>query len=122
MIRAHLSGKNTANGWSLWGENGVDFKDFDQGTIGNCYLISGMATVSEIPSRITKVFDNADLNEAGFYQLNLYKLGSPIKVQIDDRLPTNLNSKLQFAKIGRDYSLAGPFLEKAFAKLFGNYE
>jgi hypothetical protein len=52
----------------------------------------------------------------------MYKLGSPIKVQIDDRLPMTTGSKLLYAQKGEDKSLWGPLLEKAFAKLYGNYE
>ena len=122
ILRAHDTGKNKANGWSLWGTDGVDYDDFDQGKIGNCYMISGAATVAEKPERIVKVFDNEDLNEEGFYQVNLYKLGSPIKIQVDDRLPMNINSGLLYARSGPDFSLAGPLLEKAFAKFYGNYE
>jgi len=85
-------------------------------------MISGAATIAEVPERIQKVFSNEDLNDEGFYQVQLYKLGNPITIQIDDRLPMSTGSKLLFAQIGDDKSLWGPLLEKAFAKFYGNYE
>ena len=47
----------------------------------------------------------------------------PIVVTIDDRAPFRGNNKMTlYAKIGRDNSVWGPLLEKAFAKYHGTYE
>jgi hypothetical protein len=65
--RAVDSGWTTLNGWSLWGYDGIELIDMDQGNIGNCYIISGAATIAEVPARIEKIFDNQNLNDEGFY-------------------------------------------------------
>jgi hypothetical protein len=79
-IHAVDAGYSKRNGFSLWGHEGVDFNDMSQGYVGNCYMISGAATIAERPDRIKKVFSNDDLNDEGFYQVQLYKLGSPITI------------------------------------------
>jgi hypothetical protein len=121
-VHAFDAGWSKRNGYSLWGSNGIDYDDMEQGKLGNCYLISGAATIAEKPNRIKKVFNNEDLNDEGFYQVNMHMLGSPITIDIDDRLPLEAGSKPMFAQIGKDKSLWGPLLEKAYAKFYGNYE
>lgn len=59
-------------------------------------------------------------NKAGIYAVRLYSRGVPVIVTVDDYLPT-VNGKLVFAKIP-DGAIWVPILEKAFAKLYGNYE
>ena len=51
-------------------------------------------------------------------------LGTPATIVIDDYFPfTGINgSDLAFAKISSANGLYGPFLEKAWAKLSGNFE
>jgi len=121
-LRATTAGWTTFHGWSLYGSEGIELTDMKIGKIPNDYIISAAATVAEVPSRIERVFANEDLNDEGFYQLNLYKLGSPVKIQVDDIFPTTIGSWLLHAYTGDDKSLWGPILEKAFAKFYGNYE
>ena len=65
------------------------------------------------------------LSSAGIYAVNLYALGVPHTIVIDDYLPlvkdNDDNYKSKFAKPGPDKSLWGAILEKAFAKYHGNY-
>ena len=60
-------------------------------------------------------------NSAGIYAVTLYAMGIPVTVTVDDFLLFNY-SDLAFGNIGVDGSLWGPILEKAAAKLYGNYE
>lgn len=56
--------------------------------------------------------------------MNLYALGVPHTIIIDDWLPLRPDEygfTTQFAKISDDKALWGPLIEKAFAKLHGNY-
>lgn len=55
------------------------------------------------------------------YAVTLYPAGIPQTVVVDDLLPFK-DGKLIFANIGDDGGLWGPILEKAFAKMSGNYE
>jgi len=122
FVHAFDAGWSKRNGYSLWGSDGIEFDDMTQGAVGNCYMISGAATIAEKPGRIEKIFVNKNLNDEGYYQVNMYMLGSPITIEIDDRLPLSAGSEPLFAQLGDDKSLWGPLLEKAFAKFYGNYE
>lgn len=63
------------------------------------------------------------LNSAGVYAVKMYMMGIPVTVTIDDYLPFYSGSYgLYYAKRSGDGALWMPILEKAAAKLFGNYE
>ena len=64
------------------------------------------------------------LNTAGVYALQMYVMGIPVTVSIDEYLPfyTRSEQGLFYGNIAADYGLWNPLLEKAAAKLFGNYE
>ena len=56
--------------------------------------------------------------------MNMYIMGIPVSVTIDDYLPfwTNTPTGLYYARASPDRSIWMPLLEKAAAKLYGNYE
>ena len=66
------------------------------------------------------------LSKNGIYGVNLWSLGVPHTVIVDDWLPLKASSdgtpSTMFAKVADDGSLWAPLLEKAFAKYQGNYE
>ena len=92
-----------------------------------------MAALSAIadadPGLIKKAFFNTSnqLNAAGIYAVDLYTLGVPHTVVVDDFIARSLSkdgSKIEnaFGNVGStDRSLWAPILEKAFAKSVGNY-
>jgi len=82
----------------------------------------GAAAVAEKPGRIEKIFLNEELSSNGIYGFNFYILGVPHTVTIDDKLPLNSSGTSVFAGVSPDGALWGPLIEKAFAKLHGNYE
>jgi len=96
-------------------------------TLGNCYFIAGLVAFAEDRDRLDKVFVIKEANNAGIYAFNLYLRGKPIIVTIDDRIAfkqgaTSTQTVPLFADIGVDGALWAPLLEKAWAKLHGNYE
>ena len=109
--------------YSLWGNNGITFADPKQGFLGNCWMIAASSVVSQDENRIKDIFNIHSLNSAGVYSVNLYIMGIPVTVTVDEYLPfwKNTNSLL-YSKVGPDNSLFIPILEKAAAKLYGNYE
>ena len=101
--------------------------DIRQGGLGNCWFLSAASSLAEVPGRLENIFLNNDneLNAAGIYGFNFYTLGVKHTVIVDDWLPLKGdegNYKTIFAKVGRDDSLWGALLEKAFAKHHGNYQ
>ena len=98
--------------------------DVRQGSIGNCWFLSAISALAERPGRIERVFVNDDVSANGIYAVNFYSLGVPHTVIVDDYLPIEEywgTAYTVFSKMGPDAALWAPILEKAFAKLHGNY-
>lgn len=83
--------------------------------------------MAQIPGSVEKMFLNPSnqLSPNGIYGVNFYSLGVPLTVIVDDYLPLSMDSEGKkttlFAGLGDDSSLWVPIMEKAFAKLHGNY-
>jgi hypothetical protein len=112
---------------SLFGSEGVTPADVRQGSIGDCWFLSAISALSEVPGRIERVFQDQDneLSPNGVYAINFWTLGVPHTVIVDDFLPMQLrhdgNYYSVFTKMGLDDAIWAPILEKAFAKYHGNY-
>lgn len=78
---------------SLFGTNGVTPEDIRQGSLGNCWIMAGASAVAELPGRLEKVFLNKEnkVSKNGIYGVNLYTLGVPHTIIIDDYLPLRSN-------------------------------
>jgi hypothetical protein len=50
----------------------VSFHDIQQGALGNCWVLSAIASLAEYPERIYDMFDQKELNESGVYSIRLY--------------------------------------------------
>ena len=84
--------------------------------------MSAASSLAERPHRLERVFLNSELSNNGIYGCQLYPLGVPTTVTIDDVVPLDDEGNSPFAKVSRDKALWGVLLEKCFAKLNGNYE
>ena len=98
-----------------------------QGYIGNCWFLAGAAAVAEVPDRLEKIFLNPSnrLSPNGIYGVNIWTLGVPHTVIVDDWLPVQKwgnGYNTLFAHVGPDQALWMSILEKAFSKYHGNYE
>jgi len=80
-----------------------------------------LAAVAEDEERIKKAFITEERNDAGIYAFNVFVRGLPTIVTIDEYLLTSGDNG-QFARISGDGSMWVPLLEKAWAKVNGNYE
>ena len=117
----------------LWGSNGITPEDVRQGLLGNCWFLSAASALAEKPGRVENLFLNLDSaqNAAGIYGVNLYALGVPHTIIVDDYVPVttiwdakdkkNVETTV-FNRISRDGALWMTILEKAFAKFHGNYK
>ena len=116
----------------MWGSSGIELSDPTQGALGDCWIVAAASCVAQTPDRIRKLFVTDELNEAGVYAVTLYMMGIPVTVTVDDYLPfeedfwTNYpeitDDDLKYAQPSADGALWMPILEKAAAKLYGNYE
>lgn len=64
---------------------------------------------------------NKDPNSAGIFAVNAYVRGKPTIITVDDYLPESGGTPI-FANVGWDGAIWAPVLEKAWAKVNGNYE
>ena len=110
--------------YSMWGSNGIEFTDPNQGAIGDCWIIAAASCVAQEPERIKKLFLIDHLNDAGVYAVQLYVMGIPVTVTVDEYLPFYYpdDDYMIYGRKSNDGALWMPILEKAAAKLFGNYE
>ena len=121
--------------YSLFGNTDITFHDAQQSGLGDCWIHAAASVVALDPQRIKDIFVTDKLNKAGVYTVNMYMLGIPTTVTVDEFLPARKNSEWDydnqeyvdfwaptFAVASRDNSLWMPILEKAAAKLYGNYE
>ena len=113
---------------TLFGK-GISPDDIIQGNVSNCWFLAAACSIADVdPGLVEKAFHNRsnDLNAAGVYAVDFYTLGVPHTVVVDDFLPMTKSEETSslantFASVGPDQSLWGAILEKAFAKLVGNY-
>ncbi|CAJ1389461.1 unnamed protein product [Effrenium voratum] len=105
----------------------VSPRDIEQGYLGDCWMVSAMATLAEYPDRVRSLFRQHSLTEDGRYDVRLYDPKSEEwkAVTIDDRLPywqrPGKHGNLCFAKPTKENEFWPCLLEKAVAKFVMSY-
>ncbi|CAL1535909.1 unnamed protein product, partial [Lymnaea stagnalis] len=105
----------------------VVYYDFDQGSLGDCWFIASVACLAtsqhkELLTRVIPRDQNFDSDYCGAFRFSFWQYGKWIEVVVDDRLPT-YNGKLIYGSNKKNPNeFWCPLLEKAFAKLHGNYD
>ena len=109
-------------------ENLIEPSDVAQGALGDCWLLSAIAALSEFNGAIQAVFANRDVDPRGKYSIRLYDHAATpprwVKITVDDRIPCDASgggrARPMFTAPSGD-ELWVMILEKAFAKLCGSY-
>ena len=85
--------------------------------------MTAVSAIAEKPERVEKMFLNTlnAIEAKGIYGVNMYALGVPHTIIVDDYIPMYEGGGNVFAGIPDDKSVWGAIIEKAFAKLYGNY-
>jgi len=101
-------------------EQDVDPNDINQGALGNCWFLASIAALAESPALVKRLFIAQKYNKFGIYKLRICKNGEWVVVTIDDFIPCYRNGGPMFCTATGD-ELWVILLEKAYAKLHGNY-
>lgn len=104
----------------LFDGTNVSAADLRQGELGNCWLISAMATVAEeSPGTIRSLIKPLTLSESGRYEVSLYDAAQAqwCTFVIDDRLPVNKQSLLRNVQISAAGELWPALIEKVHSGL-----
>lgn len=104
--------------------DGANRLDVNQGILGDCWLlaaVSCLATNQRLLHRIIPDDQNFSDNYAGVFKFHFWQYGRWVEVLIDDRLPTH-NGKLIYMHSDNRNEFWSAMIEKAYAKLCGNYE
>lgn len=101
----------------------IEMDDIVQGSLGDCYFLSSLSALAENPFRIRNLFISKKINEdAGVYCVRICHEGQWQAVFVDDYFPCD-HSGPCFSKSKKgENEIWVLILEKAWAKLYGNYE
>lgn len=100
------------------------FSDVRQGLAETSNIKAATGALAEFPDRLKELFLNQERNEPGIYGVTFYIRGKPWVVHVDDYMlfRDEDNPELRFSKESHDgKAIWGPILEKAWAKVRGNY-
>jgi calpain-15 len=99
----------------------IEPADIRQGSLGDCYFLSTLASLAEKPSRIKKLFETDQINEPGIYGIKICDLGEWKTILVDDRIPCSRETKEPIFTRGNGGEIWVELLEKAWAKVYGGY-
>jgi len=95
--------------------------DIDQGELGDCWILSSMTALAEHPTRFEKLLVTKHINECGVFQVRLCVAGNWQTITLDEYLPCHPQGGPKYTSC-TSAELYISLLEKAFAKIYGNYE
>lgn len=105
--------------------DGGDQLDICQGSLGDCWFLAAAATMSMHPDLLKRVCPDQTFDPnngyTGKFSFKFYQYGKWVTVTIDDRLPT-MHNQLIYVHSATKNEFWAALLEKAYAKLNGNYE
>ena len=101
--------------------NDISIDDVRQGYLGNCYFMSSLAAMTNIPQLICQLFRSFQINRNGCYEIGLNIEGEWQIVLLDDYFPCSKTTKIPIFAKPNGPELWAMLLEKAWAKINGGY-
>ncbi|XP_076081240.1 calpain-5-like [Mytilus galloprovincialis] len=110
-----------------------DFSPYDlrEGQFGNMWFVTAIGALISKRERVNKVIPHLKKQEwkgvmekqdyAGVFEFCFWRFGETITIVVDDKLPTKNNKLLFCQSETREVFWCG-LLEKAYAKVYGDYE
>jgi hypothetical protein len=119
-------------------QGAIEPADIKQGALGNCYFLSALSVLAELPERIRfasrtscislnltnskfrNLFVSDQVTPEGVYGIRMFLNGCEETVIIDDHIPCKRNQPYFSHAHGQEIWVI--LLEKAWAKVHGNYD
>jgi len=99
----------------------IEPDDIKQGSLGDCYFLSTLASMAEWPDRIKRLFEIDTVNEQGIYAVKVCDMGVWKTVIIDDYFPCSPDTRKPIFTRSNGNELWVMILEKVWAKIYGGY-
>ena len=99
----------------------IDVNDVAKSPIVGCEMYSVFAALTEFPQRLLRIFTTNETNKFGACSVNFLVCGVPIEILLDNYFPYNSDTKMLAFSTPKENELWFSYLEKAVAKLFGDY-
>ena len=99
---------------------GISPLDVKQGRLADMWLLSAIAALAEKPKLVRRTILTKEANPHGFYRVKLCRMGSWESFTLDDYFPCFPLGEPIFSQNNKN-EIWVMLLEKAFAKLFGDY-
>lgn len=78
--------KDAQDGMEMF-KKGIEPGDVRQGKLSDCYFLSALSALAEVPGRIESLFNTKTVNQAGIYSINFNVNGYRQEVIVDDFIP-----------------------------------
>ena len=101
--------------------DGADPADIQQGYLGNCWLMSALAAISEQQHLVDRLFVDVSCFDCGMLRLKVCSGGVWETVALDDFFPCFPTAGVVFGRSENVREMWVPLVEKAFAKVSGSY-
>ncbi|KAF9095516.1 hypothetical protein BGX27_001259 [Mortierella sp. AM989] len=107
-------------------QDGASPEDIKQGAVGDCWFLAALGVVSNIPGLLEQLCVKRN-EEIGVYGFIFFKDGDWVSTVVDDQLfyitdRQSFKNKLYFSSCSSDRETWLPLMEKAYAKIHGDYE
>ena len=109
-------------------EGDIEPGDMQQGAIGDCWLIAGLACVAERPEILQGAIRSKRVTPHGKYKFRLWntirgQAGTEwLNITIDDRIPVKEGTLEPLFASSDHNEMWAMLMEKAFAKMYGGYK
>ncbi|KAF9087956.1 hypothetical protein BGX29_000538 [Mortierella sp. GBA35] len=106
--------------------NGASPDDIQQGSVGDCWFVASLAVISNIPGLLEQLCVKRN-EQVGVYGFIFFKDGDWVSTVVDDQILYRIDEQshrreLYFSKCHEDRESWLPLMEKAYAKIHGDYE
>jgi hypothetical protein len=110
------------DGFEVFDDDKISYQDLKQGLLGTWYMWSAVVSAISNLERISDIFITKKANQSGIYVVRFIINGQPKLVAIDDHFVVNPATDLPAFSYSTKNLIWPLILEKAWAKLNGNFE